>query len=85
MSSLSNASFRLRICTRLMSASCFSRASCCSAAGRSASSSGALPSGRGILPRPNCMRRFWMTASRSCSAVRISLVGCCWWCCCIEW
>lgn len=71
ISSFSNALFRFLIFIRLFSASALRRFSFCSAAGFSDSSSGG-PLGRGSLPRHSCMRRFCMTASRSCRAERSS-------------
>lgn len=74
MSNLSSAILRFLIAILLFSASTFSRCNLCSAAGFSESSSG-VPEGRGSLPSPNCTRKFWMTASRSCRAERISFAG----------
>lgn len=71
MSSFSSALFRFLILIRLFSASALRRFNFCSAAGFSDSSSGG-PLGRGSLPRHSCMRRFCMTASRSCRAERNS-------------
>lgn len=74
MSNLSKASFKFRIAILLFSASTFNLCNLCSAAGFSESSNG-VPEGRGNLPNPSCTLRFWITASRSCNADRISLAG----------
>lgn len=74
ISSFSSALFKFLILIFLFSASAFNLCSFCSAAGFSLSSSGG-PVGRGNLPKHNCIRRFCMTASRSCRAERSSFVS----------